>query len=265
MLRQTVVSAICAGVMLAGTLKAKAQITHAPDGGSYERLQSIVVPETSGAPFSATVATSWKRRLEDGTETTIYNRRTIARDSSGRVFQERRYFSPTGNTVQTLLQELDYYDPTRNELTVCVPMEHRCLIHPLHRSTAAAPSLPETVNLPNGVKIARESLGEKSIENLQVAGSREIMTTPRLGDAEPTVKEFWYSSRLGINVVVKRFEPRGGAQDFSVEQISLTEPDARLFQPPTDFQMVPMPEGTGPSAVTARQADAIAAKPAVPN
>jgi hypothetical protein len=265
LLRKTVLSVLCVGAALVGAARGGAQTMHAPDGGSFERLQSIDVPEKPGASFSATVATSWKRRLEDGTEVTVYNRRMIARDSSGRVFQERRYFSPTGNTDQTRLQELDYYDPTRKEVTVCVPMEHRCLVHPWHRTTVDAPALPATVSLPSGVKITRESLGEKTIENLQVAGSREIITTPRLGDAEPTVKEFWYSQRLGINVVVKRFEPRGGAQDFTVEQISLTEPDARLFQPPTDFQMVPMPEGARGAGMSSAQADSGLAQPVVPN
>jgi hypothetical protein len=221
---------------------AGAQMQHAPDGGTMERIQSIDVPTKAGAPFKAQVTTSWKRRLEDGTETTIYNRRTIARDSQGRVFQERRFFAPDGNTRATMVSEMDYLDPTMKTVTVCTTRMRQCMVY--HRNleqTADAPQLPATQTLANGVKITRESLGTNTIDGLQVAGMREIMTSPRFGEKEPTIKEFWYSQRLGMNLVVKRFEPRGGAEDFNVETIDQTEPDAALFQPPKGYQVVDIP------------------------
>src|ERR1700733_8159000 len=92
---------------------------HAPDGGSRETLQSISIPPKAGASFSAVVVTEWTRLLEDGTTTTIKIHRTVARDSSGRVFQERRYFSPNGDKETTTLSELDYADPIRRELYIC--------------------------------------------------------------------------------------------------------------------------------------------------
>lgn len=224
------------------TVSAGAQMQHAPDGGTLEMIQSIDVPMKAGAPFRAQVVTAWKRRLEDGTETTIYNRRTIARDSTGRVFQERRFFAPDGNTRATMVSEMDYLDPNLKERTVCTTRDRRCMVY--HRSLLPpieTPQLPATETLPNGVKITRENLGKNTIEDLQVTGMREIRTSPRLGDSEPTVKEFWYSQRLSVNLVVKRFEPRGGAQDFNVEKIDQTEPDAGLFQPPKGYQMVDVP------------------------
>ncbi|AFL86627.1 hypothetical protein Terro_0278 [Terriglobus roseus DSM 18391] len=224
-------------------VRAEAQTVHAPDGGSFERLQSIDVPEKPGAPFRATVITSWKRRLEDGTEFTVYNRRTIARDSVGHVFQERRYLKPNGNTQTTPVTSLEYYDPVRNEMTQCTPVAARCVVQPWRMDSGGAASLPAVTAFATGGKITRESLGEKSIENLQVTGSREISTI-RMGQSEPTIKEFWYAPLLGINVVVKRFEPRGGAENFSVEQIDRNEPDPRLFQPPQGFQIVNMPAST---------------------
>jgi hypothetical protein len=55
------------------------------------------------------------------------------------------------------------------------------------------------------------------------------------------VKEFWYSPQLGINVSTKRFDPRASAiQDFEVGNISLAEPDAKMFEPPVGFRMVRM-------------------------
>jgi hypothetical protein len=91
--------------------------------------------------------------------------------------------------------------------------------------------------------MTREALGQKTIESLDVVGSREVTTinAGAIGNekAEPIVKEFWYSPRLQINVITKRFDPRVSAiQDFEVGNISLTEPDPKMFEPPVGYRMV---------------------------
>lgn len=230
---------LAAAVVLA-TLPAAAQVTYAPDGGTRETIQSLTITGKPGAPFQATVVTSWKRRLEDGSQVTVYNHRIVARDSTGRVFQERRFFSPTGNTDVTRLSELDYYDPARKELTICEPIQRMCTVRTALMPVDDPLPLPASMTTPAGVKITRESIGQKSFENLQVQGAHEIAVSPRLGDAEPTVKELWYSPLLGLNVEVKRFEPRGGAQDIAMQTINRSEPDPRLFQPPQEYGIVRM-------------------------
>ena len=127
--------------------------------------------------------------------------------------------------------------------TVCSTRTRQCMVrHWTHPAmTGEMPQLPASQTLPNGVTITRESLGSKTIDTLQVTGSREITTNPRLGAAEPAIKEFWYSPRLGMNVVVKRFLPRGGAQDFTLENVNQNEPDAGLFNLPKGYQVVDIP------------------------
>ena len=61
-----------------------------PDGGTREVLVSIFIPSLPNAPFTATLNTEWVRFLADGTRITLRNHRLIARDKSGRIFQERR-------------------------------------------------------------------------------------------------------------------------------------------------------------------------------
>ena len=94
----------------------------------------------------------------------------------------------------------------------------------------------------NGIKIQQDALGQQTIEDLEATGSREITTLPAgafgNAQAQPMVKEFWYSPRLGINLVTKRFDPRAGSENFVVGQVSLDEPDPRLFEPPADYQIV---------------------------
>ncbi|SEB82016.1 hypothetical protein [Terriglobus roseus] len=233
-------SALLASAIALSTLSAAAQVTYAPDGGTRETIQSLTITAKPGAPFQATVTTTWKRRLEDGSQVTVYNHRTVARDSTGRIFQERRFFSPSGNTDVTRLSELDYYDPARKELTVCEPVRRLCTVRAASLPVDDPLPLPASMTTPAGLKITRESIGQKTMESLQVQGAHEISVSPRLGDAEPTVKELWYSPLLGLNVQVKRFEPRGGAQDFDMQSINRSEPDPRLFQPPQEYGIVRM-------------------------
>ena len=64
------------------------------DGGISQRLISIFIPNTPNAPFSAIVNTEWVRTLPDNTRITLVNHRLIARDTAGRIFQERRLLVP---------------------------------------------------------------------------------------------------------------------------------------------------------------------------
>ena len=216
---------------------------HAPDGGSFERLQSISILPKPGAPFSATVVTEWTRLLEDGTTFTTRNHRLVARDSAGRIFEERRFFSPTGDKEETRLRALQYSDPTRHEYYDCAPATHLCMLSRYSRP-ATVPVLPANAASANGgPSVAREDLGHKTISDVDTVGSREITTVAAGGRqgyqrAEPTIKEFWYSPRLEINLVVKRFEPRGGAQSFTFENVSLAEPDPALFSAPDGYKLL---------------------------
>ena len=239
-------AAMIAFSLLASGLSLGAQEApiHAPDGGTRERVESIVIPSTPNAPFSAVVTTVWTRILPDGSTQTDKNHRTVARDSSGRVFQERRFFTPDGDKQVTPLSELDYQDPNRHELYVCRPNMHVCTVY--RYDMPATVTLPHVGSLPNGAgSVTREDLGQKTIDGLEVLGSREITTINAgvIGNqkAEPIVKEFWYSPRLGINVITKRFDPRvSAAQDFDVGSVNLAEPDPKLFEPPSDYKVVRM-------------------------
>jgi hypothetical protein len=52
------------------------------------------------------------------------------------------------------------------------------------------------------------------------------------------VKEIWYSPQLGINVSVKRMDPRHGTQIINVTDIAQGEPDPKLFAVPPGYTVV---------------------------
>ena len=239
------IAAIACGFLVFGMpLQGQEDVPHAQDGGTRETVQSITILPTPNAPFRAVVMTVLTKLLPDGSQQIVKNHRTVARDSSGRVFQERRYFSPTGDTQSTRISQLEYQDPNRHEFYVCVPVRHICEVYKSYRPTTVV--LQPAGKLPNGA-LAREDLGHKAIENLDVVGSRETTTIDAgvVGNEKPlsVVKEFWYSPRLGINVTTTRFDPRvSSLQSFMVENINLSEPDPKMFEPPADYRMIKMDE-----------------------
>jgi hypothetical protein len=225
-------------------------IAHAPDGGTVQLIQSIEVYPLTGAPFTASLVTDWTTILADGSTATIKSRRTIARDSTGRIFQERKRFSADGDVTPTPTRALQYFDPNRHEMYDCIVAQKTCYIRSYRLPPMSA--MPTGIGglqacgcasqQRQGVTVQQEALGQKTIESVDAVGSQEITTLAagQFGNekAQPIVKEFWYSPRLGMNLVTKRFDPRAGSQNLSVDTLSLNEPDQAMFQPPADFRVV---------------------------
>ncbi len=217
---------------------------HAPDFGTVrETTTSIDIPAIPNAPFSATVVTKWVHIQSDGNQTITFNHRLVARDSSGRVFQERRFFTPTGDVQQTQISELDYQDPNRRQLTICKPNALACDQYDnVTRNTATPANIaqPVSVTYPNGITQQNENLGENTLEGQTCTGTRETTVFPAgfAGSQKPTtvVRELWYSPQLGVNLLTHRIDPRGSSDiTFTVTKIQLNEPDPALFTPPNNF------------------------------
>jgi hypothetical protein len=220
--------------------------SHARDGGTMQRFESIDIPTIPNAPFSATVITEWTRLLPDGTKGTIRNRRLVARDSAGHVFEEHRYLSVTGDKIPTRLLWVNYADPQRHEYYACVPTSKLCEQAPLpqqipRQQAAAAPRAQS----PGAPEVKTEALGEQRMNDVDVIGSREItfIAQNQFGNEkpEPIVKEFWYSPHLEINLLTRRFDPRASSNlVFTVTNINLSEPDPHLFLVP-EYQVIKVP------------------------
>jgi hypothetical protein len=225
---------------------------HAPSGGTEMRIESIAVPALANAPFTATVSTTWERRLEDGSMITIQNHRTVARDSAGRIYQERRNLFPAGDPREDQIRQIELSDPRTREIYYCRPEEAACRLYVYYAQTAGAPLIaPGPIN---GGKafLTRETLGRDSVSGVETIGTRETTTlnAGTIGNDQSIsiVKEFWYSPQLGINLIEKRQDPRVGTQTFVVSNISLGEPDSRLFDMPAGYRMLDMRKDQAASA-----------------
>jgi hypothetical protein len=212
------------------------QAQHAPDGGTRETLQSIAVPPLPNAPFSATVQTEWTKYLADGTTQFIQNHRQIARDSIGRVFQERATFVSKGSPVASQVTRTELAESSTHTVAYCETRTRVCELRPY-----AGPPATATVG-PTRPGFVSENLGSQVLNGLDLIGTRETQTLNPLatGSDHPItiVKEFWYSKQLGLNVLTTRNDPRSGKEVFTVTDVRQGEPDASLFALPAGFRVV---------------------------
>lgn len=225
---------------------------HAPSGGTETRVVSIAVPPLPNAPFTATVTTTWVRPLADGSTMTIQNRRTIARDNSGRVFQERRSLYPAGDPNENRIRQLEFGDPSTHVIYLCHPDDRTCEEHNYFPPVSPAQLIPVGPVDDGKAFLTRSDLGRDTVSGVETVGTRETTTISpgTIGNdrAISIVKEFWFSPRLGINVIEKREDPRVGTQTFTVDPITLGEPDARLFDMPAGYRVVNLRKASQPGA-----------------
>ena len=84
-----------------------------------------------------------------------------------------------------------------------------------------------------------ESLGKQMIEGIEAEGKRTVTTIPvgAIGNerAIEIVSESWYSPELQTVIMNKRTDPTSGETTYRLTNIRRGEPDASLFQVPSDY------------------------------
>ena len=226
-----------------------------PDGGTREVLISILIPSLPNAPFTATVNTEWIRQLPDGSTITLKNHRAIARDAAGRIFQERRTLVPDDGKTQPGITQIEISDPVTHELYICMPHGRTCQVEVFSPPEFLPYTPPAKVHMAQGSTSESEDLGKQSIGGFETVGVREttIISAGTIGNSSPLLskREFWFSPKLGVNLISKRQDPFSGTQNFEVSDITLDEPDAKLFEVPSGFKILDLrkpPELTSPQA-----------------
>lgn len=217
------------------------------DGGVSQVLQSIYIPTLPNAPFTATVHTEWVRNLPDGGTFTLVNQRRIARDSLGRLYEERWLLVPKNGKIPSRMNLIQIGDPNQHTLYNCFLLDqpHRCILETYVETTTALykPAVGKSGPLPNNAGFSvHEDLGAQTIAGIDTAGTRDSVTYNEgvFGNDRPFVvkREFWYAASLGINLLSEISDPRFGKQVFAVTDVSLSEPDATLFEVPEGFAVV---------------------------
>lgn len=215
--------------------------TMPPDYRSVQtRIHGVYITPVANAPFSAKVDVYSSEILANGqTEIrTTINR--IARDSSGRIHNERRHLVPPSFKGDPALIETHIYDPATHLSVFLDPHTH------VARETVLRKALPLDAVTPRPVShtdssVTEEDLGGQTLTGLSVQGKRKSRTIPAdqsgTGKTVVVVDEYWYAPDLSIYLLVKHNDPRTGEQIVAVSEVDRREPDAAQFSVPANFKI----------------------------
>jgi hypothetical protein len=236
-------------------------------GGNFSRTASFMLPPfllpaVTGAPYSGEETHEHIQTLSDGTHITqpMMMKRTMYRDSLGRTREERTMGPPARRAnmppPQTFVEITDPVAGVHYVLDAEHRVAHRVTVQAQPtggrpgpagtlRAVSPSPSTPPNAvirpaNL--GPEVTVEKLGTQMIEGVAAEGERNTTTIPEgeQGNDRPfyVTMETWTSPDLKIVVLQKSSDPRSGEQITKITNLSRSEPDASLFQPPPDYTIV---------------------------
>jgi hypothetical protein len=217
-----------------------------PYRGVTTLVGGVFVTPVPGTPFSAVVQIESTQFLPDGTSARRKSIANIARDSQGRIYNERRAFLPSSVTGTPEVLSSHIFDPETRLSTFLNPFSHLARQQTLPERPAeaptAAPASRLTTDGTGNPFFKQEDLGTDTMENLTVHGMRETRTIPAAvtgtGKNMVVISEYWYSDELHMNMLTKHNDPRTGIQVVTITQVNRSEPEPALFQVPQGYKIV---------------------------
>jgi len=210
--------------------------TPPPYRGVEQHIAGVFVTPVPNVPFSATVEVESSQVLPDGSAEQKKTFNNIARDSAGRIYNERRTLVPSSFNGTPRIVSMHLYDPQNRQSTFMDPVTHIARQSVLSKAEMD-PSRQVTNSSAQG-----EDLGGDTMENVEVHGTRRSKTIPAqfsgTGQAIVVTDEYWYSEELHLNMLVKHNDPRTGEQTVTVTHVNRAEPDQTMFQVPSSYNIV---------------------------
>jgi hypothetical protein len=225
--------------------KSEAKAIPAEDGGTSGNMESIVVSAKAEAPFTLTLETEWVKTLGDGGTITLVNQRRIARDTAGRVYQERWFLVPKNGNYHSTMTTVQIADPNAHTIYNCFfegAKKNVCevLAYTPRRPAVNTAEKDLSGELPDKQgSYSNQYLGKQFVSGVETVGVRDT-TTFNAGvfgndRAITTEREVWYSPHLDLNLLSVRSDPRTGKQTFTATNVTLGDPDPGLFELPAGF------------------------------
>lgn len=197
-------------------------------------------PPIKGAPFSAVSSSEFTQTLADGTRITRKSTGTIARDNEGRTRREMElgsigpFAAPSGPPPRVIIID----DPVAGFHYVLNPTDRVARQAPLPSDPPHPPGPP-----PSKFEAKTEALGKKTIEGVEVEGTRSTIAIPagKIGNdrAIEIVSERWYSAELQAVILSTHKDPLHGETVYRLTGITRTEPAKSNFDIPADYTVEP--------------------------
>ena len=197
----------------------------------------------TGSPFSAQSSTETVQTLADGNRIDRTNTGMIYRDSEGRTRMEEsfRHFGPmpaSGNAGPMVFIN----DPVSGMGYILNPNGKTAqqFTRPAWKGARGQRGNgPQGQFTPRNNPNVTTQTETQSLDGLTVQYTRVTRTIPagQIGNANPiqTVFERWYSPDLQMVIKSVDTNPEFGTTTFQLMNINRSEPDASLFQVPSDY------------------------------
>jgi hypothetical protein len=215
------------------------------DSAPANSAMAGIIPSFQGVPYSADQFIERVRTLADGTQVTELSQKSrIYRDSAGRTRIERSQMASKDVSITIV-------DPVAHVSYSLDAADKIARKRAIHTRQDRPPLAPGTTRGATAVadearpQTTVEKLGDKTIEGVLVTGTRRTTTWPvgsRRNDQPVTViSEVWVSRDLRLMVLSELHDPFMGNITQKLIHIQRTEPDPKLFQPPTDYAITDEP------------------------
>ncbi len=210
--------------------------------GVEVHIPGIFITPVPNAPFTAKVQIVSQERLPNGSVRIRKTVNHIARQSSGRIYNERRELLAPGNEAEPRLISAHIYDPSTRLSTFLNPRTHIAQDIILKRPPSApANAIPQPIAQKDPL-LKEEELGEQPLGPVTLRGIRRSRTVPAAasgtGKDVVIVDEYWYSPDLSIYMIIKHNDPRTGEQIVAVSEVERGEPDGAQFLVPATYKRV---------------------------
>lgn len=210
-------------------------------GGFFHEEAGIGDKVVTGAPLTATITVTHDTTLSDGNTIHTDQQSTEYRDSQGRVRREVPFKLVTPATGATQGTMVIIMDPVAGKRYVLNPQKKTAHEMPLHPPQPHPVDTVGAAPAPGEGNVSTESLGAKTILGLPAQGTRVTRTIPagQIGNAKPinVVTERWMSTDLQIPLTTIHTDPMMGTMNSTVTSVTRGEPDASLFQVPSDYKV----------------------------
>ncbi|HEY3840206.1 MAG TPA: hypothetical protein VGL72_26720 [Bryobacteraceae bacterium] len=223
----------------------------------------------TNAPYSADEKTESVQTLADGNRITSTTTARVYRDSQGRTRREMTFPGPSGEPSHTIITVNDPVSGTNFTLDPesktarqmpglqAVARMKADMAENLSADVAKMKAEAEVKARTSGTVVGfarhsqtgsakHEDLGADVIEGVSATGSREtsLIEAGAIGNEKPITitSERWYSPDLQMEVKSVRNDPRMGVTTHTLTNINRAEPDASLFQIPSNYTTLEQPK-----------------------
>jgi hypothetical protein len=198
----------------------------------------------TGIPLTAQIVVTHENTLSDGNHISRTSQTTLYRDAQGRTRREVTLEAATPATASVKHVIIMINDPVSGKRYMLDPTNKTARELRAPHGPGDHPKRPagEAVKEMLSKNVQRDQLGNKTISGFEASGEKVTRTIAagEIGNEKPieVVTERWFSSDLQLPVMIVHTDPMMGTATTKVTNVTRGEPDASLFQVPSDYKVV---------------------------